>query len=82
MLASQEDYNRLGSALCKAIGLNPKLVRSINVQINCAVGEVVTLDVVASVIADERMLTFLQNESNLKTLKAIDKNVELKNEQD
>ena len=74
-----ENSNKIGSALCTAIGLNPKLVKSISVRINCAVDDIATLDVTTSVFADEKVLAFLQDESNIEALKAIDKKVELKN---
>ena len=84
----KRQHNDLGSELCKAIGLDPKGVQSISVTINCAVDDVArlsvvaTLDVSASGIADERMLAFFQNESNLKTLKTIYRKVEIKTKQD
>ena len=71
-----ENSNNLGSALCTAIGLDPKLVRSISVTINCAVDDIVMLDVVASVFADDRMLSFVQDESNCETLRTMGKTVE------
>lgn len=72
-----ENSNKLGSALCNAIGLNPKLVKAISVKINCAVDDIATLDVVACCFADERVVAFLQDESVIEALKAMDKKVEL-----
>lgn len=75
-----ENSNKLGSALCHAIGLNPKLVKSISMSINCAVDDIATLDVAVTGFADEKVIAFLQDESNIEILKAINKKVELTND--
>ena len=75
-----ENSNKIGSALCTAIGLNPKLIKSIRVTINCAVDDIATLDVAATGFADEKVLAFFQDESNLAALKAMKMNVEAKQE--
>ena len=80
MLYEQGQHNKIGSALCTAIGLNPKLVKSISVKINCAVDDVATLDVTVTGFADERMIAFLQDESIVEALKAMDNKVETKQE--
>ena len=80
MIYEQSQHNKIGSALCKAIGLDPKLVKSIRVTINCAVDDIATLDIAATSFADEKVLAFLQDESNIEALKTIDKDVELKND--
>ena len=74
----QDSNNRLGSELCKAIGLTTKGIQSLSVTIKCSVDDIATLEVYASVIADQKMLAFLQDEVNSEILKAMDKKVEIK----
>jgi len=60
-----ENSNKLGSALCNAIGLNPKLVKSISIKINCEVDDIATLDVVACCFADERTVKLVEHMSSM-----------------